>query len=145
MNKTFEELTNKLKEKNIRLSHQRLKVLEYMSNHRTHPTVDQIYNDLQKEVPTLSKTTIYNTLNTLMDAGLVKLVNIDNNETRYDATTDDHGHFKCESCGDVFDFDLDFNLFSTEGLNGFKVNHKDVYFKGLCPDCIGSNKVNKDN
>lgn len=144
MNKTFEELTNKLKEKNIRLSHQRLKVLEYMSSNRTHPTVDQIYMDLQKEVPTLSKTTIYNTLNTLVDADLVKLVNIDYNEARYDAITDDHGHFKCDSCGDVFDFDLDFNLFSTEGLNGFKVNHKDVYFKGLCPDCIGSNNVNKD-
>lgn len=139
MNKTFDELTNKLKEKNIRLSHQRLKVLEYMSSNRTHPTVDQIYSDLQKEVPTLSKTTIYNTLNTLMDAGLVKLVNIDNNETRYDAITDDHGHFKCESCGEVFDFDLDFNLFSIEGLNNFEVNHKDVYFKGLCPGCIKNN------
>lgn len=139
LNKTFDELTNKLKEKNIRLSHQRLKVLEYMSSNRTHPTVDQIYSDLQKEVPTLSKTTIYNTLNTLMDAGLVKLVNIDNNEARYDATTDDHGHFKCESCGEVFDFDLDFNLFSIEGLNNFEVNHKDVYFKGLCPGCIKNN------
>ena len=145
MSKTFEELTIKLKEKNIRLSHQRLKVLEYMSSNRDHPTVDQIYSALQKEVPTLSKTTIYNTLNTLMDAGLVKLVNIDNNETRYDAITDDHGHFKCESCGEVFDFNLDFSSFSIEGLNNFKVNHKDVYFKGLCPDCIGSNKVNKDN
>ena len=76
MDKTFEKLTNELKKKNIRLSHQRLKVLEYITMHRTHPTVDHIYNDLQKEVPTLSKTTIYNTLNTLKDAGLVKVVNI---------------------------------------------------------------------
>lgn len=140
MNKTFEELTNELKEKNIRLSHQRLKVLEYMSNNMNHPTVDQIYVELQKEVPTLSKTTIYNTLNTLMDAGLVKLVNIDTNETRYDAITQDHGHFKCESCGQVSDFNLDFDLFSIDGLNNFKVNHKDVYFKGLCPNCISDNE-----
>ena len=39
MNTTFEELTNELKNRNIRLSHQRLKVLEYINNHKTHPTV----------------------------------------------------------------------------------------------------------
>ncbi len=136
MDKTFEKLTNELKKKNIRLSHQRLKVLEYITTHRTHPTVDHIYNDLQKEVPTLSKTTIYNTLNTLKDAGLVKVVNIEDNELRYDSVTDEHGHFKCESCRKIFDFDINFDSFATKGLSEFKINNKDVYFKGICPDCV---------
>lgn len=136
MNKAFEELTNELKKKNIRLSYQRLKVLEYMSTHRTHPTVDQIYNDLQKEVPTLSKTTIYNTLSTLKDAGLVKVVNIEGNEVRYDSVTDEHGHFKCESCGEIFDFDINLELFDIKGLEDFTIKNKDVYFKGTCSDCI---------
>lgn len=139
MNNTFDELTSKLKRKKIRLSHQRLKVLEYMSNHRTHPTVEQIYNDLQKEVPTLSKTTIYNTLNTLVNADLVRVVNIEGNEVRYDATTENHGHFKCESCGNIFDFDIDFDSFTAMGLGNFKVRHKDIYFKGICPKCIAHN------
>lgn len=142
MSTTIDELTNKLKDKNIRLSHQRLKVLEYMVNHRTHPTVDQIYNDLHKEIPTLSKTTIYNTLNTLIEANLVRVVNIEDNELRYDGTTDNHGHFKCTSCEEIFDFDIDFNSFITKDLGNFKVKEKDVYFKGTCPICIG-NKVNK--
>jgi Fur family transcriptional regulator, peroxide stress response regulator len=140
MNQSFDILTNKLKEKNIRLSHQRLKVLEYMYNNRVHPTVDRIYTDLHNEIPTLSKTTIYNTLNILMDANLVKPLNIENNEVRYDFMSDNHGHFKCESCGEIFDFDIDFNSLVTKKLGNFKVVEKDIYFKGICPMCIGKNK-----
>ena len=136
MDKTIEMLTDELKKKNIRLSYQRLKVLEYMVTHRNHPTVDQIYNDLQKEVTTLSKTTIYNTLDALKKAGLIKVVTIEDNEVRYDSITDDHGHFKCESCERIFDFDVNFNSFDTKGLNDFKINNKDVYFKGVCPNCV---------
>jgi len=42
-------------------SYHRLKILEYLMNHRTHPTVERIPKELSKEIPTLSKTTIYNT------------------------------------------------------------------------------------
>ncbi|MBZ2174283.1 transcriptional repressor [Schnuerera sp. xch1] len=136
MNMTLEELTNKLKKKKIRLSYQRIKILEYINNHRIHPTVDQIYNDLRKEVPTLSKTTVYNTLNTLADSNLVKVITIGDNEARYDVTIKNHGHFKCESCGIIFDFNIDFNSFKIDGLSNFQINQKDIYFKGLCPKCI---------
>lgn len=136
MDVSFEKLTNELKRKNIRLSYQRLKVLEYMVTHKTHPTVDQIYHDLQKEVPTLSKTTIYNTLDTLKNAGMVKVVNIEDNELRYDSVTDEHGHFKCESCEQIFDFDINFDSFVTKGLSNFKIHDKDVYFKGVCSNCV---------
>jgi len=138
MDKTFEKLANELKNKNIRLSYQRLKVLDYMITHKNHPTVDQIYNDLQKEVPTLSKTTIYNTLDILKKAGLVKMLNIEDTEARYDSLTDPHGHFKCESCLKIFDFDINFDSFASKELHNFKINNKDVYFKGVCPNCIAN-------
>ncbi|MEW8973070.1 MAG: transcriptional repressor [Tissierellaceae bacterium] len=141
---TFEDLSNKLKSKNIRLSHQRLKVLEYLVNNRCHPTVDQIYTDLHKEIPTLSKTTVYNTLNTLIDADLVKLITIDENETRYDIDTTTHGHFKCESCGAIYDFEININSMESEDLSYFKINDKNIYFNGICPRCIkeGNNMAN---
>lgn len=72
MEPVFESLKQELKTKNIGLSYQRLKVLEYLIQNRCHPTVEQIYFDLCKEIPTLSKTTIYNTLRVLEEAGLVK-------------------------------------------------------------------------
>lgn len=136
MNGSYEYLVSELKNKNIRLSHQRLKVLEYMNDNRIHPTVDQIYIALHKEIPTLSKTTIYNTLNALVDAGLVKAVNIEDNELRYDIISNEHGHFKCESCGNVYDFQIKTEDLYSEDLNNYKINSKEVYFKGICPNCI---------
>ncbi len=136
MNGSYEYLVSELKNKNIRLSHQRLKVLEYMNDNRIHPTVDQIYIALHKEIPTLSKTTIYNTLNALVDAGLVKAVNIEDNELRYDIISNEHGHFKCESCGNIYDFQIKTEDLYSEDLNNYKINSKEVYFKGICPNCI---------
>ncbi len=133
---TFDNLLNELKNKKIRLSHQRLKVLEYLTTYYNHPTADQIYNGLHDEVPTLSKTTVYNTLNSLIDAGLVKAINIEDNEVRYDINTHNHGHFKCESCKNIYDFNIDIDSFKTDQLYGFDVHDKNVFFKGTCNKCI---------
>lgn len=138
----LEDLLYELKNKNIRLSHQRLKVLEYLTENQNHPTADQIYNGLHDDVPTLSKTTVYNTLNSLTEAGLVRVINIEDNETRYDINTHNHGHFKCESCREIYDFNIDIDSFHTDQLDGFKTNDKSVYFKGLCPQC--QNEKNKE-
>ena len=138
MNKTLLELSNELKKNNIRLTHQRLKVLEYLSNSTNHPTVEQIYNTLKKEVPSLSKTTIYNTLNYLAELKLIKVLAIDDNEAHFDAVTAEHGHFKCDSCGQIYDFDIDMDSCNTEKLDNFKINEKTVYFKGICPKCLSN-------
>jgi Fur family peroxide stress response transcriptional regulator len=132
----FEDLKEKLKKKNINLSYQRLKVLEYLTQVRTHPTVDQIFTDLQKDISTLSKTTVYNTLRVLVQAGLVRVITIEDNETRYDIDVRDHGHFKCESCGKIYDFNIDMNSLIVKDLNNFKIDDKNVYFKGICPQCL---------
>jgi len=139
MKLSYDDLTNELKIKNIRLSHQRLKVLEYLTSHKIHPTVDQIYTGLHEEIPSLSKTTVYSTLNTLADAGMIRVINIEDNEIRYDITVEDHGHFKCESCGAIYDFKTDLDSLDASDLKNFKIRDKNVYFKGTCPMCL-SNK-----
>ena len=111
-------------------------MLEYLITQRCHPTVDQIFNDLIKEVPTLSKATIYNTLNLLIEAKLASVVTIEDNETRYDITLSNHGHFKCEPCGTIFDFKVNIDNFMADELSEFKINEKNVYFKGICPSCL---------
>jgi Fe2+ or Zn2+ uptake regulation protein len=145
MNRTYELLAGGLKEQNVKLSNRRMKVLKYLSENQHHPTVDQIYNGLLNEVPNLSKTTVYSTLRTLMEAGLVKVINIEDNETRYDVVTETHGHFKCEDCGTILNFAVDIQSFSTEELKGFKIVDRNVYFKGVCPKCLqktGNAKIN---
>jgi Fe2+ or Zn2+ uptake regulation protein len=139
----FEELKKKLKIRNINLSYQRLKVLEYLTQNHCHPTVDQIFTGIQKDISTLSKTTVYNTLRILAGAGLVRVITIEDNETRYDIEVENHGHFKCESCGAIYDFSIDIDLMTSRDLNNFKINDKNVYLKGICPRCLSNINENK--
>ncbi|MDI9495448.1 MAG: transcriptional repressor [Bacillota bacterium] len=134
--KTLNELSNELKKKNIRLTHQRLKILEYLYNAKTHPTVEEIYSALKKEVPSLSKTTIYNTLNYLSELNIIKSLIIDENEARFDGVTDNHGHFKCSKCGKIYDFDINMDALAADRLDNFEINEKTVYFKGICSGCL---------
>ena len=136
MNLLFEKLKQELKMKNIHVSHQRLKVLEYITENQCHPTVEQIFTDLQKEISTRSKTTVYNTLRMLSESGLVRVVATEDNETRYDVITESHGHFKCESCGMIYDFGINMDSLTSKDLNGFKIHNKNIYFKGICQRCL---------
>ena len=131
----FESLKEKLKNRNINLSYQRLKILEYLAENQCHPTVDQIFTDIQKNIPTLSKTTVYNTLKKLVEEGLVRVINIEDTETRYDINIEDHGHFKCENCGNIFDFSINMDSLISNELDDFKIYDRHVYFKGICPQC----------
>jgi len=136
MKPSFEDLMHELVIRKIRPSHQRLKILEYLMEHPCHLTVDQIFNDLQKEIPTLSKSTVYNTLTSFMEAQLVRVITIEENETRYDIITHNHGHFKCDSCGAIYDFKINIDDFTAGELSGFQIYDKNVYFKGVCPKCL---------
>ncbi|MGN0308073.1 MAG: Fur family transcriptional regulator [Lachnospiraceae bacterium] len=141
---SYEELKRKLTEKNINPSHQRLKIMEYLIQRNGHPTADEIYSDLYKDIPTLSKTTVYNTLKAFAEAGLVKTLTIENNEIRYDIITTSHGHFKCERCGEIYNFGIDVNFLKAvnfEDLRNYQISERDIYFKGICPHCL--NNINK--
>jgi Fe2+ or Zn2+ uptake regulation protein len=125
-----------LEKKGIRASHQRLMILNYLACNPIHPTADKILFEIKKDLPTLSKSTVYKTLNAFVAAGILREITIEDNEIRYEYNLSDHGHFKCEKCGGIFDFDIDTASFNYSGLNGFKISSKDVFFKGLCKNCF---------
>jgi Fe2+ or Zn2+ uptake regulation protein len=131
-----------LRDHSIMPSIQRIRIYDTLLGTTEHPTVDTIYQSLAKEIPTLSKTTVYNTLKLFQEKGLVLVVNIEDNETRYDADTSFHGHFKCQSCGSVFDFPLNSEETQLNSLNGFQVNESHYYVKGICKDCINKQSIN---
>lgn len=130
------DLKKLLIEKQIKPSHQRIKVLEYLVNHRVHPSVDQIFLALHEDIPTLSKSTVYNTLNVLLEGGLVRVLSLDENEARYDILTESHGHIKCDICGTIYNFEVDMDHLHAKGLDGFQIKEKSVFFHGVCPNCI---------
>ncbi len=133
---SLEELEKELKSRNIRLSYQRLMVLEYLRRNLSHPTVDQVFTALQKHIPTLSRTTVYTTLRVLTEAGLTQALTIEDGEIRYDLRTQGHGHFQCDACGKIRDFTLDIDKLSSPDLRDCRILNKNVYFNGLCPDCF---------
>ena len=129
-----------LQENQIKPSVQRLKIFEFLMNTKEHPTVETIYSSLSDKIPTLSKTTVYNTLKLFVGRGIVNIVNIEDNETRYDWDTSFHGHFKCNICGKVSDFNIDSSKVNYSELEGYQINESHYYLKGICKTCLS--KVN---
>ncbi|SMP44131.1 Fur family transcriptional regulator [Anoxynatronum buryatiense] len=138
--KSMEELNQYLQEHGVKPSYQRTRIFEYLLNHMTHPTVDEIYQALSDQIPTLSKTTVYNTLKAFMEAQLVRMVNIEDHEARYDVDLSTHGHFKCEQCGTIYDFELDMTQFKNEFLDTFLIKERNVYYQGVCKQCLSKSK-----
>ena len=129
------DVSEYLLDHNVKPSYQRIRVLEYLLKYKNHPTVDTIYSALVKEIPILSKTTVYNTLKLFAEKGIVLIINIEDNETRFDATTSLHGHFKCTKCEKVFDFDVNLTDLNFEKIEDFVINETHVYLKGMCNKC----------
>ena len=132
---SIQQISTQLLEAEIKPSLQRIKIFEYLLNNNTHPTVDAVFNNLAEEIPTLSKTTVYNTLKLFEKQGLINNVNIDETEIRYDAVKKIHGHFKCEKCGKIYDFNYNHEQFEISGLTKFNILKTDLNIKGICPEC----------
>jgi Fur family peroxide stress response transcriptional regulator len=130
------DIAKLLIKKEIKPSYQRIKILDYLVSNPNHPTVEQIYHDLVGEIPTLSKTTDYNSINLFIEAGIVQPINIEDHETRYDYNVSGLGHFKCIECGGIHDFQLESDAFATSHLNNYLIKEKNVYCKGICPICL---------
>lgn len=128
-----------LKESGIKPTYQRLKILDFMrQNARNHPTVEMIYAELAQEIPTMSLTTVYNTLSTFIEKGLVCGVTITGTEVRYDFNTESHHHFLCKKCSQIKDVDVPCSLSGQKGnlIDGHKIEEIHGYFKGTCRDCL---------
>lgn len=136
MELSMDKLRKYLEKEGVHPSYHRLKILEYLMKHRTHPTVERIHKELSKEIPTLSKTTIYNTLKLFTSKGIVQELTIEEKEVRYDADTKPHAHFKCMECGGVYDIALEFPNLEREMIEGHKVTECHVYLKGVCKNCL---------
>ncbi len=137
---TIERAKNYLSRAGINPSYQRLRILVFLCNSHNHPTVDTIYSKLVTDIPTLSKTTIYNTLNLFQKRGLIIRLTINENEVRYESNTEPHAHFHCTNCGCILDLEIENPIFTQEFVSKHKVLEKHLYLKGICEGCISANE-----
>ena len=135
------EILAYLTQHGVKPSMQRIAVMNYLMTHRTHPTVEDIYHDVVKEIPTLSKATVYNTLRLLVKQGAALQITINEQCTCYDGDVTPHAHFLCRNCGKVYDLPLQWQDIAemAEIPANFKVDDAALYFRGLCSKCAETN------
>ena len=125
-----------------RLTPQRREVYNVLLADRDHPTATEVFLRAKKRVPTISLATVYNCLETLVECGLAKQVNVEREATRYCPNLSEHGHFVCNSCGIVSDIPVTKGGSLTQFLkvpSGFIINHSEITLRGTCPACKKSN------
>ena len=138
------EAGERLKLKGIKPSVIRIRVLQYLMENRTHPAAEVIHRALLKEIPTLSKTSIYNTLKTLSSKSMILEIMTPEGEVRFDGYPDRHAHFMCISCGKIQDVGVFCQACKTADLNGAVVLEESIYLKGHCSSCKGKDKVKNE-
>ena len=120
----------------IKPSLQRIAIVEYLMENRIHPTADEIYNALYIQVPTLSKTTVYNTLRLFAEQKAVLTLMIDDKNVRFDIDTSCHAHFQCCGCNKVFDIPVgESDLLQVKQIGNLFITESHLYYKGYCKDC----------
>ncbi len=132
----MEEIINKYKNLGIKLTPQRLAILDYLDNNTKHPSAEEIFTAVSKRYPTMSFATVYNTLEALMSRGEVNELTIDPDKKRFDPNTSPHHHLICTKCKSIKDVRVNCRLSLPEREKaGFDITGNHIEFYGICPKC----------
>lgn len=127
----------------LKITHQRLEIYKFLLRSTKHPTAEGLYSELVRTLPTLSLDTVYRTLGTFVELGLVKRVETVGHQTRFEANMEQHHHFFCDQCGRLIDFSwpsFDGMRLPEELGDLGQVRQKNVILHGRCTQCILSGK-----
>ncbi|WP_297888991.1 transcriptional repressor [Sulfurihydrogenibium sp.] len=131
-----------------RNTNQRKIIYEIIKSTDIHPTADWIYEKAKMYIPNISLGTVYRNLKVLQEEGLILEIT-DGRQSRFDARTDRHYHFKCIKCDSIYDIDLDMLHISADlkhlTKKGFKINQINIDMEGICPKCSKGVNLEKNN
>lgn len=135
----LDQMLAKLKNRNFRLTPQRLAVLEILANSAEHPSVAQIHAEVLRRFPTTSLATVYKTVLLLKELNEVLELGFADGSNRYDGLKPEaHPHVICTRCRRIMDPELatlkDLNT-EMEAKTGYRIQHHRMDFFGLCPEC----------
>jgi len=126
----------------LRLTHQRIMIYEAICQAKDHPSAEAVYERLKEEAPTISLDTVYRTLSTFEQLGLIKRVHMFEH-IRFDPDLSQHHHFVCDSCKRIIDFSWpEFDGFPLPRhlSNLGKVLDYQVEIRGICKECQKKNE-----
>ena len=124
--------------KKTRNTIQKKVILDTMKILNNHSTVDDVYAEVKKSYPSISKNTVYRNLRQLAEDGEVQKVLIMGEPERYDNIIKKHYHFQCKICGSMYDVEMDYLENINEAAkkkNEHQIDEHDIVFKGICSVC----------
>jgi Fur family transcriptional regulator, peroxide stress response regulator len=137
-NLRFNELIAVLKERNFRLTPQRVELVRLIAASEDHPSAAQLFTKINTQFPTMSQATVYKTLDLLKELNQVLEINL-GNDRHYDGNRPHpHPHLICMKCNKIVDGDLDLDFSKIrrlEKVSGYQIIRPQITFYGLCPDC----------
>jgi Fe2+ or Zn2+ uptake regulation protein len=125
-----------LRKRDLKVTTPRVRLLQFLEGSHDHPTADTIYSGVSEKVPSLSKTTVYNTLQLFHEEGLVSVLTITPSEQRYEFGQELHHHLLCEECGTIYDIDVGCPYLGSMLEGEHKVKEVHGYFRGTCKNCL---------
>ena len=100
-----QQLITKLREKGFKVTPQRLAICQFVLSSKEHPKVEQVYEAVQKQHPTISLATVYQTLHLLTKIGLLQELGFNGGSSRYDPNISPHLNIVCKNCGKIQDYE----------------------------------------
>ena len=137
MNK--DNLIGQLKEKGLKITPQRLAIIDALvENREAHPGATLIYEEARKKARRVSLSTVYATLKEFSENGLIRQLEFDRMENRYDVDISDHVNLICNRCGKILDYYIPASLEPRDiaRKSGFVVTDTRLEFHGYCRDCL---------
>ena len=135
----LDEMIGKLKERNFRLTPQRLAVLKILASSLGHPSVDMIYTQVIRDFPTTSLATVYKTVTLLKELGEVLELGFGDGSNRYDGNKPfPHPHLVCIRCRKIIDPPVDALTEMADEMarqTGYQIVSHRLDFFGICPKC----------
>jgi Fur family peroxide stress response transcriptional regulator len=133
----------KCRKHGMRVTHQKTMIYKALLNSLDHPSPEQIFGKLKNTVHGLSLDTVYRTLSTFNEMGLIDLVEGYGTARRFDPQLEKHHHFRCRKCGTITDFTSDYYdkiAVPKDIARQCKVIKLRVTIEGLCKKCLNKNK-----
>jgi Fur family peroxide stress response transcriptional regulator len=133
-----ESMLKELREKGLKITPQRLAIIEVVVAMRDlHPSASVVYREAKKMRKSLSLSTTYATLNQLSAHGIIRTLQFDNTENRYDANLEEHINLICDGCGKILDYEASApaDPGEVEKKTGFSVTNTRLEYYGYCEEC----------
>jgi len=128
--------------KSMKRTPQRLAIVGYLKDNRTHPSASDVYKAVSENYPSMSFATVYNTMETLKNMGRIRELSIDPDKKRFDPNMEPHHHLICITCKQIIDIKNNFHLtLGEDDRCDYDIVGNHVEFYGVCPACKKENQA----